>query len=250
MKINMQIIDIEAHFGPMNKMPRSFLTEQDLCTYMDTYGIQKVAAYHHLALQDAEAGNRKMLELSSNNDRIFPVYVIDPPIESAYLRDQDTLAEILSGGAKAVRLFPKNTGWQLHPLYVGEILSVLEEMQMPVLLEFDQCDLTLLPQILEAFPKLRLVLLRFGLRQSRYIYPILKRYENVKFGMGFMADVEVLDDYVNRYGAERFLFSAGIPKYDPCGAIAMVLGLSISDAEKEKIFSGNFLSMIQEIRKI
>ena len=246
----MHIIDIEAHFGPMSKMPRSFLTEQDICTYMDTYGIQKVAAYHQDALRDAESGNRKILELSTNNDRIFPVYVIDPPIESAYLRDQDTLARILSGGAKAVRLFPKNARWQLHPLYVGEIFSVFEEMQIPVLLEFGQCDLALLPQILEAFPKLRLVLLRFGLRHSRYIYPILKRYENVKFGTGFMADVEVLDDYVDRYGTERFVFTAGIPQYDPCGAIAMVLGLPISDTEKEKIFSGNFLTMIQEIRKI
>lgn len=246
----MQIIDMEAHYGPMDSAVRSFYTAKDLYAYMDTYGIQGVAAYHREALRDAETGNRKILELSVNNDRIYPVYVIDPPIESAYLKDQDTLMRILSCGASAVRLFPNNTHWQLHPLYVGEIFSVFEEMQMPVLLEYGQCDLALLPQVLEAFPKLRLVLLRFGLRQSRYIYPILKKYENVRFGTGFMADVEILDDYVNRYGAERFLFSAGIPQYDPCGAIAMVLGLSISDTEKEKIFSTNFLSMVSEIRKV
>ncbi|MDF2686235.1 MAG: hypothetical protein K0S55_1416 [Clostridia bacterium] len=241
----MNIIDIAAAIGPMVTRGRAFKEAAELLNYMDEYNLTQAVAYHTYAKNDPAVGNNLIFEMAKkSNGRIRHCFVIDPPLDSNNLPSADAFIKELSiVRPAAVRLFPHSQKLPLDPFYCGEIFEIFDALEIPVILESGEYSFTELPALLKEFKKVKLVLLRPGLNMARVTYSLLRKTENVYFDISTMDDAGLLDELVNKFGAERFLFSSGLPQFEPSGPLGLVKYARISDGDKEKILGINWLKM-------
>jgi predicted TIM-barrel fold metal-dependent hydrolase len=78
---------------------------------------------------------------------------------------------------------------------------------------------------------------------ARVTYSLLRKTENVYFDISTMDDAGLLDELVNKFGSDRFLFSSGLPQFEPSGPLGLIKYARIPDSDKEKIFGGNWLKL-------
>lgn len=248
----MRIIDIAAAIGPFVTRGRVFKQPQELMAYMDEYGLSDAVAYHTYAKNDLKSGNASISEMADkSNNRIHPCYVIDPPIDSNNLPKADIFIKELSlAHPAAVRIFPNSQKLPLDPFFCGDIFEIFDTLEIPVLLESGEYNFNDLPPLINEFKKVKIVLLRPGLNMSRVTYTLLRKAKNVYFDISTMDDAGLLDELVNKFGAERFLFSSGLPQYEPSGPLGLVKYARISDNDKEKILGKNWLEMEASTRWI
>ena len=125
------------------------------------------------------------------------------------------------------------------------LLPMYEEIQgkLPVIFHmgdhrFDYSHPKRLRRVLECFPKLQVIAAHFGayeLYEEAYGY--LKDTDcffDVSSSLMFMGE-GVAESYVNRYGAERFVYGSDYPMWDPAVEMQRFLKLKLTDDQFEQI---------------
>ena len=92
----------------------------------------------------------------------------------------------------------------------------------------------------QAFPHVPMILLRYGLNESRTINPLLKYTDNVYFDMSTMLDCGQLEEITEKFGSERLLFGSGLPSFVPSGALGLLTYAGIREEDRENIAHNNF----------
>ena len=91
---------------------------------------------------------------------------------------------------------------------------------------------------MELFPKLRVIAAHFGgYEMYEEAYTQLKDttcYFDVSSSLMFM-DNGVAETYINRYGAERFVYGSDYPMWDPTVEMERFLQLKLTDFQREQI---------------
>ena len=238
----MRIIDVAASLGPKATRGRWFREPGELLGYMDRYGLTDAVVWNTAAASDPIAGNREIDRIAKENPRLRPAHFVDAPDDPASIE-----AALAESRPVAVRLMPNSQRLILDPFYCGDLFEVLDALRMPVILPQGEFEYRDLPALLGAFKRVKLILLRQGFRNARAIFPLMERAENVYFDISTMADTGMLDQLVGQYGAERLLFSSGLPEFEPSGPLGLVAYARISEGDKGRIFAGNWLRVEEEI---
>ena len=131
---------------------------------------------------------------------------------------------------------------------IGDYCALAEEKKIPVICVSDYGmtpDIT--DDLLKDFPKLRaIIIICRHWNQGRQIYPFLENYENVMIDTSYRWDDQGVEDVIRRYGAHRLIMGTGFPEHYMGGPIAHVHCAEISNQEKELIFSGNMIRLMEE----
>ncbi len=146
-------------------------------------------------------------------------------------------------GLRGLKMHPDS---QVFAIDDERLLPVYEQIQgeLPVLLHmgdhrFDYSHPARLRRILELFPKLQVIAAHFG-GYSMYeeAYRQLRDKDcffDVSSSLMFM-EPGVAEDFINRYGAERFVYGSDYPMWDPETEMERFLRLKLTDEQREQIF--------------
>lgn len=149
---------------------------------------------------------------------------------------------IQQNGLRGLKLHPDT---QVFAIDDPRMFPVYEQLQgqLPVLLHmgdhrFDYSHPTRLKHLLELFPHLQVIAAHFGgYELYREAYDLLKDTDcffDVSSSLMFMAS-GVAEDYINRYGAERFVYGSDYPMWDPLVERQRFLQLKLTDDQFEQI---------------
>ncbi|HOJ12081.1 MAG TPA: amidohydrolase family protein [Clostridiales bacterium] len=239
----MKIIDINTMIGPWPSRLHRFNDEVSLIKEMDSYRITSAITYSSIALNNPKEGNKHIKDIAeASNDRIKACYILDSNIGSSEIPDaSELMKQLKEEKPSAVKLYPNRNKYYLDSFYCGELLEVLDVLNMPVIIDSDQItSFKDLPQLAKSYSNIKFIILRYGFRESRTVIPLVKKLDNVYFDISVMVDTGLIEEIVNKYGSDKLLFGSGLPFYVPAGSLGMVIYARLKNSDKEKIFTGNW----------
>lgn len=223
---------------------------ESLIDYMDACGIEKAVVWCRSMYDLApDVGNKQMVqEIKKRPDRLIGSWTILPGITDKEFEAETFLKAMRKDGIKCVRAFPAQNRYLLNEVTMGDQLAAFEELAIPLYLSIQE-GFEYIFSVLKEFPMLTVVISDTGCwSSSRYIYPLLHRYENVYYETGGFQEVFGYEQACSTIGCERLLFGTDFPTNSMGCAKAALMMANISDDCKEQIASGNLIRMIEGIR--
>ena len=236
--------------------PGSFYSVEGLLEEMNYCGINEALVFHSLARSYSPAvGNEKLLEEIRGKHQLQGCWVLLPH-HTGEMPEPETIVEtMLSKGVKAARLFPKEHRYSLSEWILGELLTVLEERQIPLLLDFGNVhwsdsftDWNAVAELCSKHPKLPVILMHEGQAASRNLYPLLERFENLHLDTSYYFAHRGVEEICEKFGAKHLTFGSGMPIYSAGPPIMVVTYSSISQREKRLIAGENLRKLLGGIR--
>ena len=154
----------------------------------------------------------------------------------------DEVDYIQSKGLRGVKMHPDS---QVFAIDDERLFPVYEHIQgkLPVLFHmgdhrFDYSHPARLRHVLQLFPKLQVIAAHFGgYGMYEEAYNQLRDTDcffDVSSSLMFMGE-GVAESYINRYGAERFVYGSDYPMWDPAVEMGRFLRLKLTDEQFEQI---------------
>lgn len=225
-------------------------TASELIEQMDYAGIDKASVWHRSQYeQDATVGNFKLVEaISGYEDRLIPSWVVLPDITDTQYAPDLFFTQMKEHGVKTLRAFPEQDRFILCKVTMGEQLSLISELKIPLYLSpmngFEQ-----IYKVMEEFPDLTVILTNIGWWPSaRLIYPLLRAYPNFYFETGDFSQLHGFEEVINKFGSERILYGSNFPTNSMAGSIYTLLKSKMSDEARENIAHRNMQRLLSEVK--
>ncbi len=233
------VFDANVYLGHSGTQGDLALETPELLQEMDRFAIKRALVSHFAGLEyDAIEGN---CALDRDLDvRFTPAWTVS--VEPASMDD------IRSRQVRAVRVWfgPLHHNFSIKPWCSGELFEQLQDSQALVLISRPEIEWNDLAELLDNFPRLRVLLLDVGYRSDRYLFPLLARFSGLHFESSNYVGHRQLESYVERVGPDRMLFGSRLPLYTP-GAALTVLGTArIAGSARLAIAGGNLRRLIGE----
>lgn len=149
---------------------------------------------------------------------------------------------VMEKGLRGLKMHPDS---QVFPIDDPRLFPVYDMVQdkLPILFHmgdhrYDYSHPKRLRKVLELFPKLRVIAAHFG---GYSMYDVAAQelkgkdcFFDVSSSLMFMEE-GVAEDYINHYGAERFVYGSDFPMWDPVVEMDRFLKLKLTDQQKEQI---------------
>ena len=193
---------------------------------------------------DPRIGNEQTSSICAEHPQLHPGYVLLPHDTSEIPAGDALVSYLQDGGARAVRLYPKDHNYCLGERWAGPLLSTMEEAGVPVLVDFEQTSWAEIDDVLTAHPLLTLVVMRAGYRIDRWVYPLLAAHRGLKLDTGLYVVHFGIEAVTERFGSDRLIFGTGMPVWDAGAAISPVLYASVSDEAKRQIAGDTLRSIL------
>ncbi len=222
---------------------------------MDHCGIHEALVVDSLAMEaNPAAGNERLLETVRDHPRLHPAWCglmtasgeLPPPAE--------LVERMRAGGVGALFLFYGLIDVRLEAWAIDDLLAELESARAPLFISpdswrsrgaGDQMDWDALLRICRDFPELPVIATEpRNMCHQRTAYAALDAAPNLRLDISPLWRAGMIEFICQRWGAERLLFSAGLPERTPA-AVKMQLDWSeISEDELAKIAGGNLREML------
>jgi len=241
----MDFFDCNAQVGRYGAPDRlSFFTGNELVENMRRCGIARALAYHSLAKEWHPAKGNEAVFQEIAGLPIEPAWVAMPHQGGDMPEPREFVEEMRRRDVRAVRIFPALHNWRMAEWCAGEMFSVFEQAQVPVLLEMSQTNWDEVQAVLAAHPRLKLVLLRTGYRCDRCIYPLLDRYPNLAIETGGYQVNGGIEALARRFGSRVLVFGTAMPFMEPGGAVSQITYAALPDEDKAAIAGGNLRKLL------
>jgi predicted TIM-barrel fold metal-dependent hydrolase len=253
----LELFDAHCHLGPSNlTISGAPATVLDLTQEMDRLGIAEALVYHAAAAgYDPEFGNAQLMKELRATSRMRACWVVMPHYTGEMANPGALVHRMLAAGTRAVRMFPTSHRFSLGDWTVDELLGELNDHRVPVFVDFGRShwaeevvDYDRVARICRKFPSLPVVLVREGIGSSRYIYPLLNRFENFLLEISYYQPSGGVADICRRFGAGRLLFGTGLPAYAGGPAISMLYFADISFEEKKRVGGDNLRNLLEAVK--
>lgn len=264
MTSELEFFDINCAVGPPRK-PTSATRHalSDLVNEMDHFGITGALVAHNDAIErGVHEGNRKVMEIINGDSRLMPSFVAPMHTGLDYPDAEKYVDEILTHGARAVRIQPSPYhGALCKPWALGPLWPALEKRRVPVII--DRSALGVYPdqpsngftaenihEVCASFPDLPLILLRVNFSALRVLVPLMQTCRNLHAELSFFTahrGVEVLAEHV---GHERMVFGSGWPWSSAGPGVAAIRYSGLPHEKQQDIAAGNAQRLLAEIKGI
>ena len=216
---------------------------------MDMYGIEKALVSHSIAREfDAVDGNKILLDEIKNDSCLTPVWVALPHHTNEFPAPEELISQMKADGVKVITLCPTPADYffSLSEWNCGELYSALESHNIPLILDMNSIDREFegLFKILNAHPKLKLLLTNVTYRVSRNLYPLMKKFPNLYVETSGIKGQDVIQDMCEVFGANRLVFGSNMPVGSGASAVALITYSNISASDKERIACENLNELL------
>ena len=239
-----EFFDCNTRIGTWsNPRPEHFTDADGLLRVMDESGIARALVYHAWAWQwDAAEGNKQLLREIEGRERLFPTLVVLPTATKEI--DAAELVATCVERHGAARAFPNMHAWRMTPWCAGGLLGALAEAKVPLIVDLGETNWDDIAATAKEFVGLTIILANTSYRIDRMLFPLWEAGCDVRLGienyMAFLGPEGVCE----QFGAERLVFSSGLPERDPGGPIALVTYAGIADEDKQRIADGNLAALL------
>lgn len=247
----MKFFDINSMVGEWGFSNLRFKTTDELLKEMDRLGIEKSLVFNSNSwLYAPVPGNETIIEQAKTSKRLMPLMVLTPLIDQEFGGKDSLLEFIKENNIAAARLFPIDQNFTLNLWNVEKMFSILDEIQMPVMIEsrqvlgsidryFDQIF-----EIAQVFKNTPIILLNVGYRTPRTLYEMMERCPNVYVDTSTFIAFRAIEDAVKYFGSKRILFGTRMPFIDGGVSVGRVLYSDISLDDKENIAYKNIVNIL------
>jgi predicted TIM-barrel fold metal-dependent hydrolase len=240
----MDYFDCNAMIGALGAGPEGVgLSAAGLLEETEQYGIKQALVSSTAALEyNARAGNRVLAHEIEAHANLFPLYALTP--EAGALEEA---AALLPSRPFAALLAPDRDhhNFSLREWCSGPLLAALEQRRIPVFLRPALAGWEEVAAVLEAHPKLPVVVTHTGYRADRYIYPLASRYPRLMVESSMYVGHRQLEEFAHTFGAERLLFGTNLPYYTPGAALAVLAYARLSEADRARVAGGNLRLLLE-----
>lgn len=240
-------VDCNARVGRWsNPQPEQFTDVNGLLAAWDRAGIEGGLVHHAWAWEWSPGrGNDLLLEEIAPHDRIRPCFVALPHAtrEMAPVLE---FARTVRAARGAVRIFPGKHAWSVQDWCAGALFDALQCAGVPLLVDINEAGWDAIAGILQAHPRLPLIVLETFYRIDRQVYPLMERFPSLHLEANTYGAFRGVEAIVERFGAERLVFGTAMPNLETGGSMALVAYAEISDEDRAKIAGGNLLRMLGE----
>jgi hypothetical protein len=211
----LEILDACVTYGrSATPKGKPYLSPGELLAEMDRLGIAEAWCADWRALENApSAGNRLLCEEIADSPRLHPVWTVLPPGTAETPSPGELLSAMGDAGVSMVRAEPNRHGYVLAEWCCAELWDALEGARVPLLLVTE--DPRGLKEMLDAHPRLPVLLTAIGYRADRWLYPLLSRHANLYVETSTYLVNEGLRTVAERFGAGRLVFGTNSPVVCP-----------------------------------
>lgn len=230
-------------------------TAEDILAAMDHYGIHEALVIDALAKEaNPRAGNERILERTREHPRLHPAWAGLMPHSHELPPPAELVARMRADGVGALFLFHGHMDIRLDGWAIDRLLEELAAARVPVFIcpnhwrnpgQADVTDWSAVVRICRDFPELPVIVTESRIFSGqRTLYAALDACENLRVDLSALWRGGIIEFICQRWGAERLLFSAGLPHRDP-GAVLMQLNYSdITEDELATIAGGNLRELL------
>ena len=246
-----EAVDINCAIGRGIDRKLKFESADELAGYLKKYHIASGVVTSLMALNwNLQDGNDWLFAQLAGHGNLSPNVVLSPHLGTSELPPPDELrAWLKKHGVRSARLYPRSGAYHLDRFYSGTLLELMNELRLPLLIDWGEIDAVSFPQVCADFPDIPFVLLGAGFNRSRFMYPLLEKRQNVFFEISRFADYGILEEIVLKFGAGRLLFGSGMPTISPGAAITWVCMAEIKEKDKLRILGGNWRELEQGVAR-
>lgn len=227
-------------------------TVDEVLTDMKDAGISKaVAVFEEQYYSTVGTANELALKTSEKYDELYTLMCIVPSYTGEIKPPMEFFKDNFKGKTAGFLLCGEEYNMGRHPLFYKEWLEFAQERNIPVYYTItgnemkgdnsNENDYIYIINVLERYPNLTLILNYDETWPNfRKIYTIIANFPNVHLllanGSYWMGSIE---DFVQRFGSERLLFSTEYPRRYIGGAMMALVHACITEDDKAKIASRN-----------
>ncbi len=255
----MLYFDCNCEVGPRNgKDAVAPWSARDVLRWMDHCGIAGALVTHTLSYANDPISAREYLarEIRLAPRRLFPAWAVLPPdAGDAERTPAELLDKMARARVRAVKLFPKSHNWPISMEVIGPTLEALEKAGILTVLPFGEMPdgnagganlgaYEKIGEICARFPRLPVLLQGVWWSAQRTITALMARHANLHIEFSAYQVNRGLEEYAQRFGAERLLFGTGLPAMSAGAARAYVDYARISARDKAKVAGGNLSRLL------
>ncbi len=244
-----QFFDCEATFGmPGFKRENAPITKKEMLSKFERYGIDKAVIRFEYSMSGiAKIGNEEIVEEIKNDANLFAMWAAIPHHAGDFPAPEALVALMKENDVRLLTL-PEGD-WMVGEWTCGELFSTLEKHKIPLFIPLSRLVNTYmgLYEILKEHKDLRIILTGVGYNALRNLYPLMQQFENLYLCTSTLKTQLGIEDICKRFGAERLVFGSGMPTLSGAASVALITYAQISDAEKQKIASGNLERLMGEV---
>ncbi len=235
-----RLVDVNAAIGPWPHGDAPELDAASLLACLDRLGIGRALVHHTVARHyDPATGNARLLEEIAAEPRLSPCFVL-APLESGELGEPaDLVRELAAGGVRAVRVYPRDHGWDLGGPESELLFRTVAAAGLPVFVDLAQSDWPGIAALAEREPRIPLVVCSIGYRELRRLLPLLERHASLHCDLSYFAAHQGLEIVTRRFGAGRLLLGTGMPAAEPAGGVACLAWADVDEESRLAIGAGN-----------
>jgi uncharacterized protein len=250
-----EYIDVNCMIGEWCFKDLKFKSPDGLIGEMDRLGINKALVYHSLSwMCDPKTGNDEVIVNISHYDRLIPVMVLNSMIDYEFGGRVQVTDYIRKNKIKAVRLFPFDNNYTLNMWNVEKLFSLLNELRIPVLIEYKSMHGSLEPyysqlyELCRAFEDIPFIILNPGYRSLRIFYELFERCANFHIDSSSLIVFRGIEDIVKHFGSKRILYGSRMPFMEGGVSLGRLIYADIDEADRVNIAGRNITALMENIR--
>jgi predicted TIM-barrel fold metal-dependent hydrolase len=244
----MEFFDCNCSIGkPPIPTFRTAETTSDLLEEMNRCGIRQALVTHASMRFDTPlVGNPKVVASVQGYPSLQPTWAILPEQTGEQPKPEAFLKEMKANGVKALWAFPNEHHYSLDGLTFGPLFELLQEKRIPL---FVKLDLIRLRPLLVDFPRLITIVVNQGPHSlERYLRPLFDRYANLYLDSSYYIVDGLIEEFCQRYGAQRLLFGSAFPDNCIGGSFLRLLHADIPQNDKEAVAGENLAALLEEAK--
>ena len=244
----MKLFDCYCAFGEVAvKPPKYSRNAEELLEVMEFCGIDEALVFHsEMKYGSPVTGNKSVVEETRNHNRLHPTWAILPPQTGEQPETSEFIKAMKGNNVKALYAFPQEHAYIPDKVVFGELFEELIACNIPLLIKPDWPTVY---SILSQFPRLTLIAVGHGPHGAdRYFRPLIEKYPNFYIDTGTYLQDGGIEEFCNKYGAERMLFSTGYPGNCIGGPILRALKAGVKDSQRELICHRNIERILEGVK--
>lgn len=190
---------------------------------------------------DNYTGNERLRELLPGHPGWYGAMVLTPDIlfdggAGAYLK------QMIDGGFRAVRMFPKTYAHSMAEYAIGPLLEQMADLGLPLMVWHDQVSWEEMDRILTAHPRLNLIVEAHDMKllyHAREYFALMRRHDNFYLESHNLVLPLELENLWELCGKMHVVFGTYFPYANPHFAAYRALNAAIPEEARAELLSGN-----------
>lgn len=240
--------DSYTEIGPRNaKHPAERWSLDHLLEDMELCSISAALVAHtQSVMYDAMTANRRLVDMLKPHPQLVPVWNLIPLGTDEMPPLQSLGAEIASAGVGALAIHPKSNRWEMRSRRGRELLTWLQDQPQPLLVSWAELEgWQNLAYIMEAFPRLKLLLRGMGWGDQRLLLAALEEFPGLHVSLENYQAHYGVEDLVQHGFSDRVCYASNAPKMSVGAHRFAVDYADVDDTLKQAVAGGNLCRLMQ-----